>query len=147
MRKILASIALLYLVSVAAHAALEVRGRVVDESGAPVVRAEVELHRIPARYERRRQLLEGRVHPEPEARVRTSAGGEYILAVPEAGFWQVEILARGKVPVRRRLLPLLEDLVLPEAVLAADAGIEVRQAGPDPTAAVPRTGRTGDGSA
>ncbi len=107
------------------------RGVVVDESGAPVVRASVELHRVPPRYERRRQLLEGRVHPEPEARVRTSAGGEYILAVPEAGFWQVEILARGKVPVRRRLLPLLEDLVLPEAVLAADAGIEVRSEASD----------------
>ena len=45
-RRNLASIALLYLVSVAAHAALEVRGVVVDESGAPVVRASVELHRV-----------------------------------------------------------------------------------------------------
>jgi protocatechuate 3,4-dioxygenase beta subunit len=131
MRRTLASLALLQLFAGGVLSALEVRGRVIDESGAPVVRAEVELHRVPARYERRRQLLEGRVHPEPEARVRTSEGGEYILAVPEAGFWQVEILADGKVPVRRRLLPLLEDLVLPEAVLAADTGIEVRSEGSD----------------
>ncbi|MGB5391005.1 MAG: carboxypeptidase-like regulatory domain-containing protein, partial [Thermoanaerobaculia bacterium] len=91
MRRTLASLALLQLFAGGVLSALEVRGRVIDESGAPVVRAEVELHRVPARYERRRQLLEGRVHPEPEARVRTSEGGEYILAVPEAGFWQVEI--------------------------------------------------------
>jgi protocatechuate 3,4-dioxygenase beta subunit len=109
-----------------ASAAFEVRGRVVDEAGAPVMGARVELHRLLPRFERSLEVLQGFIHPESEVRVKTSADGGYALTVPQPGMWQVEISAKGKVPLRRQLVPLLESGLLPQARLMEDAGVELR---------------------
>lgn len=121
----LALAALAWLAPICA-AALEVTGRVVDAGGAPVAGARVELQRVPPIHERSLQVLRGQTGWGAAATVRTSADGAYRLAVPEPGMWQAEVSAAAKVPVRCRLIPLLEDEALPEAVLEADTGLEVR---------------------
>ncbi len=106
--------------------ALELAGRAVDTSGTPIAGAQVELQRVVPFYERSLQILQGVEGWDAAATVRTSRDGEFRLAVPEGGMWQVEISAAGRVPVRCRLVPLLEDETLPDAVLETDAGLEVR---------------------
>lgn len=107
-------------------AALELTGRVVDNSGSPVAEARVELQRVPPLLDRSLQVLQGDTGWIATKTVRTSKEGEFLLVVPEVGMWQVEISVAAKVPVRCRLLPLLEDETLPDAVLEPDAGLEVR---------------------
>lgn len=106
--------------------ALELAGRVVDPGGTPVSGARVELQQQLPFHARALQILEGKISRDAVATVKTSREGEYRLDVPEAGMWQVEIRAPGKVPVRCRLAPLLENELLPDAVLEADAGFEIR---------------------
>lgn len=98
----------------------------MDASGAPVVGARVELQRVLSYYERSLQIANGRVGWEAETAVRTSSDGGFRLSVPRSGMWQVEVSAAGKVPMRIRLIPVLEDGVLPAVVLDDDVGIEVR---------------------
>ncbi len=105
---------------------LELTGRVVDTAGAPIASAKVELQPIPPFYDRALQIFEGKTAWETETTVRTTASGEYRLAVPEPGMWQVEVSANGRVPLRCRLAPQLESETLPDAVLEADAGLDVR---------------------
>ena len=98
----------------------------VDEAGAAIAGARVELLGVIPRYEGGRRVAAGVLRPEIEVEVASARDGWYRLPVPEPGMWQVEISAAGKIPVRRRLIPLLEDRELPEAELERDGGVWIR---------------------
>ena len=109
-----------------AFAALEVRGRVVDECGHAGAGCACPATEIAATLRAQsRDSAEASFTPSPRCGVKTSADGGYALTVPAAGMWQVEIAAKGKVPLRRKLVPLLESGFLPQAQLMEDAGVDL----------------------
>ncbi|MDH3745670.1 MAG: carboxypeptidase-like regulatory domain-containing protein, partial [Acidobacteriota bacterium] len=114
-----------FLVQGVAAAALEVRGRVVDEEGRPVSRAKVLLSRVAPQHQSFRDVLGGRLEAEAVETAKTSKDGRYSLSAPEPGMWQVTVHARGKIPIRRRLTPLVDHVDLEDAEVRVDAGLEV----------------------
>ncbi|MDH3744221.1 MAG: carboxypeptidase-like regulatory domain-containing protein, partial [Acidobacteriota bacterium] len=120
------SVAAWWFLAPTAAVALELTGRVTDAGGSVIVGARVELQRVPSFYDRALEILDGKSDWATAATVGTSADGAYRLQVPEPGMWQVEVSAAGKIPRRCRLLPVLHDETLPDAVLKKDVGFEVR---------------------
>lgn len=104
---------------------ISIAGRVLLEGGAPIAGARVELVPRVGGEDRARAALAGE-ETTPAARSVSDPEGRFRLAAPNAGLWQVVVSAKGFVPLEAELPPLLEDIVLADAVLPADAGLRVR---------------------
>jgi len=105
-------------------AEIAVRGRIVDASRFPVAGATVALRRTPT---------EEGVAADPTRReppvvtTKSDAKGEFVVRVPEAGFWHAEIGGNGFVPVRLGLEPVFDDRTLREPIeLRRDLGCRAR---------------------
>lgn len=163
----LALVTLLAACPMAAGASPAVRGVVLASSNTPLPGARAELIPTVSSYEQGLLRLASR-EPEAVAAASTDALGRWALSAPGPGVFTVRITAPGTVPLRSEPLPLVEDLELPAAVLAPDAGarfvIRTRDGvqpglwvfatgaaderpGPGGWKTAPRVGRTaGDGS-
>jgi hypothetical protein len=106
-------------------AKVPVSGRVVDSGGKAVAAAKVLLIPIPAAAESGKLELAGKADPEPAVAAATDASGVFQIAAPDAGMWKVRIEARGLVPLEILLQPLVDEMDLPDAKLAPDAGFKV----------------------
>jgi protocatechuate 3,4-dioxygenase beta subunit len=101
-----------------------IEGRVLVAAGAPLPQAEVSLRALA-------EPLTGEVPAatvvaeRPRPRTLTNAEGRFRLEAPGAGLWVVHVEAAGFVPLETRLQPLLEPIVLADARLEADSGLEV----------------------
>lgn len=115
----------------AATPPLAVSGRVLDDQGAVLAGAEVLLAPVPGPLAAARLELEGRCAPEPVARARSAADGSYRLVAPEVGLYQVRVEAKGRVPVVRTPLALVDELEIQAVRLAvAENGrVEIADAG------------------
>ncbi len=119
------------LAAVALHApvtaddGIEIGGRVLAPGPAPVARAQVTLlPRLDALATAAIELAG--TDPEPVAGARTDAAGRFTLVAPGAGLWLVRVEVDGFTPLELELLPLIEPVELPDAVLSPDSGIKVR---------------------
>ncbi len=107
-------------------AGIPILGLVLGPDGEPLAKAEVHLESMPSTYERARLRLEGLPGPEPVVRSRTRADGTFELAAPAAGMWSVVVAAPGLLTMERRLIPLVEEVVLPAIELQPASKLEVR---------------------
>ncbi len=93
----------------ASPAEIAVAGIVLDETGAPLRGAEVSLHPTPPMAERMALLLEGKTPAasEPATREVTGEDGRYRIDAPGPGDFLLVACAPGRMPMERRLEPLL----------------------------------------
>lgn len=98
---------LLLWISFAAHAAeITLSGEVLDQRERPVEGASIEIERLPSAFaEARAQLVEAR--PGAVSTALSDTRGRFRVAVPEPGIWRMVIRARGFVPQKLDLLPVL----------------------------------------
>lgn len=101
-------------------------GVVLDDGGAPVPGARVELLPLPSNHGWANGVLDGRASSETAAKARSGDAGRFRLKSPGPGLWSVVVQAEGFVPMRYRLLPLVRDTELPPVTLLPDAGARVR---------------------
>lgn len=109
---------------------IAITGRVVDESGGPIAGASVTLRALLPPYEEALAAFADE-EPEPLVATLTDERGEYRLAAPRIGPYQLWIDVPKRVVVRLDLLPLLETQRLPPVTPPRDAGLEVRVLGAD----------------
>jgi hypothetical protein len=102
-----------------------VAGRVLGPSGR-LSQARIELIPFQNPYESGRSILEGGLRPEPEAGALSDAQGWFRVVAPEIGMWRLSAAAPGFVPMEYPLVPLTEEVDVPEVVLPRDRGLEVR---------------------
>lgn len=101
-----------------------IRGRILGPGDAPIASARVSLHPLLDPASERLAWLAGDT-PRVLAESLTGADGTFRLVAPDAGFYVVAADAPGFVAMSARLEPLVEDLVLEDAVLASDEGLAV----------------------
>ncbi len=112
--------------SVLLAAGIPILGRVLGPDGEAKARVEVSLEPIPPTYQRAVLRLAGQPGPEAVVNTRTSSDGTFELEAPEAGMWKVVVSARGMLRMEQRLIPLVEESVLPPLTLTPAADLEVR---------------------
>lgn len=124
--------ALLAFALPAALPAVEVTGRVTDESEVPITGARVTLHPAVSPAERGALWLSGRQYPPAVARARTGPDGGYRLVVPdsERHFWTVVARTAEHVPMERDVGPLFDSIHLEGVRLVAREPTAVQVAGP-----------------
>ncbi|MCB1033904.1 MAG: carboxypeptidase regulatory-like domain-containing protein, partial [Acidobacteria bacterium] len=105
---------------------ITVEGRLSAGSGLDLQQARVELVPLARRLERDEQELLGTADGKPVAEARCGPGGRYRLSAPSAGLWKVVIRLPGAVTMEHRLVPLVQDRVLPPLTLAPARPLEVR---------------------
>lgn len=110
---------------------IPVSGQVLGPGSVPLAGARVLLMPVQSLAAGSRLELEGKADATPVVSVSTGADGSFLLEAPEPGMWKVVVEARGMVSQEMQLLPLIEEIELPAAVLERDAGLEVRVTGPD----------------
>ena len=117
---------LLALPTLLMAADIPVLGTVLGPGGEAISKAEVRLEPIPPTYERAVLRLAGKAGPEPVGRTRTGVDGTFQIAAPEAGMWKVVVSAPGMLSAEHRLIPLVEETVLPAVEMTPAADLEVR---------------------
>lgn len=100
--------------SVSASQTVEVSGRVVNLSGAPMEHATVTWWPARSTYEEWLVELEG--EGDPLGTTQTDADGQYRLEAPRSGV-QIRVDRSGHLPESSRVAPILEPTFLPSSVL------------------------------
>lgn len=118
-------VAVLTPIAALAQEAFSVAGRVVASGGAPIAEAQVQLLPALDPADLARLALAGKSGPEPIAKAVTAADGSYRLLAPKAGLYSVRVTAPGCAPTETVSEPLVEEVILPDAELARDAGLLV----------------------
>ena len=107
---------MILIASAGAAAELPIRGQVVDENGAPLPDARVELWEKTGSYDDGvRQCC--RASTEPHAVTRSDAAGFFHLPAPEGRWFRVVSSAPGRLAMQYEVGPLVESLELPPARL------------------------------
>ncbi|MEM9595812.1 MAG: carboxypeptidase-like regulatory domain-containing protein, partial [Acidobacteriota bacterium] len=111
---------------------LTVRGRALDEGGAPLAAGRAELRRVPGVYRGALVFLRRGVDlTAPIASVPLGADGRFELNAPAPDLYAVTVRSPGRVPMSHGLLPLIEPRVLNPVTLRRDVGLDVILLGPD----------------
>lgn len=112
---------------------IPIHGSVTGSAGS-VEGVEVTLHPLLAAHEDALLLLAGSEEAEPIAVSRTDSSGRFRLVAPGPGMWRVRAEREGMAPMALDLVPLVEELELPDLRLsrAGKTRIEVRSATGEP---------------
>ncbi|HYG63411.1 MAG TPA: carboxypeptidase regulatory-like domain-containing protein, partial [Thermoanaerobaculia bacterium] len=105
---------------------IPLRGQVVDADGKPLRGASVALLPVVSRFASQELLLQGKALPEPVARTASREDGRFEMSAPSPGMWEMQVTARGFVPRRFSLFPLLEPLEIPRLEMVQEAPLPIR---------------------
>lgn len=137
MRRLTLPLFLLTLLAASpAVARIAVHGLVTDAAGEAVAGATVRLLPRLDDFDYGTLALGGETGPPPVATARSGADGRFTVRAPEAGMYRLEIGAEGLRSLRHVLEPLVEEIILPAAVLrpAGVVRVTVKNAAGQPLA-------------
>jgi len=115
--------------SLAGASKIKISGRILDEQGSPIPKAEVVLLPFVDPVTDARRMQQGECMPVSVELTASDHSGTFQMKVPHAGLWRVQISKPSHVPQEAYLSPLLEDTELQEAVLVRDAELQIRVVG------------------
>lgn len=102
---------------------IPIHGPVTDQAGKPLRGVRVELRPVLSEYAEGVQRLQGGGLQPPTAAAFSDAQGEFHLRAPQAGFWSLQVHAKGHVPMQYEFRqPLLCETQLPAVPLLPDVG-------------------------
>ncbi|HEX2220182.1 MAG TPA: carboxypeptidase-like regulatory domain-containing protein [Gemmatimonadales bacterium] len=109
--------------------ALHVAGRVVAPPDRGLAGAEIVLLPVETAYDEAVRRATGR-DLEAVARVIADRRGRFALEVPAPGMWRLVARSKGRLPLVRHELPLMDSVEAPPAELPRDEGVTVTVLGP-----------------
>ncbi len=119
------------VMTASASVPLTIEGRVQDSSGKPIVAARLELRPQYTYFGRGVADLADWGAVEVLASSRSGRHGEFHLTAAQRGVYEVWVTARGFMPRRYKLTPLVSDLRLPVAKLVKSRTLLVRVVDPE----------------